>query len=179
MIDPPSMPYIDEDGHEYDLHEWTYIPGWEGLYKASRQGIIYSCRSCKNLAPRCNYKTGHVSVDLCRNGKCTTYTVHKLIALTFLGPPPPGKEVCHGPVGKQFNHVDNLRYGTHQSNMDDHYKRDNPLNPKAPKPVIRSDGEVFNSYYRAAKEMGVTPASIRQSVIQGTKCKGFTWRALT
>ncbi len=42
--------------------------------------------------------------------------VHHLVALTFLGPRPPGAEVLHGPKGANCNAADNLRYGTPDEN---------------------------------------------------------------
>lgn len=42
--------------------------------------------------------------------------VHQLIALTFLGPCPPGLEVCHNDGNPANNHIGNLRYDTQSEN---------------------------------------------------------------
>jgi hypothetical protein len=43
--------------------------------------------------------------------------VHILVTDAFLGPPPLGQERCHGPAGRQDNHVTNLYFGTHPQNI--------------------------------------------------------------
>ena len=49
--------------------------------------------------------------------KQTTRSVHLMVADCFMRPPLPGEEICHGAKGHRCNHVDNLRWGTHTSNM--------------------------------------------------------------
>jgi hypothetical protein len=39
-----------------------------------------------------------------------------LVTDAFLGPAPLGQERCHGPYGKQDNHVTNSYFGTHSQN---------------------------------------------------------------
>ena len=48
--------------------------------------------------------------------------VHKLVALTFLGPCPEGKEVLHNDGDPKNNRLDNLRYGTRTENILDVFK---------------------------------------------------------
>ena len=40
-----------------------------------------------------------------------------MVADCWMGPPLPGEEICHGPKGSRCNHVENLRWGSHLSNM--------------------------------------------------------------
>ena len=55
-----------------------------------------------------------------RNGKLCTFYVHRLILEAFIGPCPDGLEGCHGPdTDTSNNRLDNLRWDTHQSNIDD------------------------------------------------------------
>lgn len=39
--------------------------------------------------------------------------------LAFIGPPPPGMEVCHRDNNPRNNRLENLRYDTHMNNMID------------------------------------------------------------
>lgn len=49
----------------------------------------------------------------------TTVCLHQAVMAAFVGPRPAGEEVCHYDGDKLNNHLDNLRYDTHQSNMQD------------------------------------------------------------
>ena len=49
--------------------------------------------------------------------KQTTRSVHLMVADCWMRPPLPGEEICHGPKGSRCNHVENLRWGSHLSNM--------------------------------------------------------------
>lgn len=61
---------------------WKDIIGYEGLYKISNQGRIWSCYSNKVKTESIN--DGHCYVDLYRNGKRKTYAVHRLVASHFV-----------------------------------------------------------------------------------------------
>lgn len=54
------------------------------------------------------------------NGGFRKEYIHTLVLENFVGPRPPGMEACHGPDRNPMNcHADNLRWDTHQANMDD------------------------------------------------------------
>lgn len=52
-------------------------------------------------------------------GKRATAYIHRMVAEAFIGPCPPGMEVCHGDGDRGNNTVANLRYGTRTENMAD------------------------------------------------------------
>lgn len=52
-----------------------------------------------------------------------TYTIHKIVAETFLGPTPEGLEIDHIDGDKSRNVLQNLEYVTHSENIRRHYKR--------------------------------------------------------
>ena len=115
---------------------WKDIPGYEGRYQASTEGRIRSLdrkvrvvahgteatRTAKGkiLRPGQYCKSGHVSVVLGHGANGSP--VHKLVALTFLGPCPEGKEVLHNDGDPKNNRLDNLRYGTRTENILDVFK---------------------------------------------------------
>lgn len=117
---------------------WKDIPGYEGQYQASTLGRIRSVdryaysrnwktrnlfkRKLKGqlLRPGVANKSGHLYVVL-GHGK-PGIPVHQLIARTFLGEPPPKKEVCHNNGVSTDNRLSNLRYDTRQANIYDTYK---------------------------------------------------------
>lgn len=108
--------------------EWAPIPGWEGLYSATRTGLI---RSDHRVIMRSNGQPqtvrerirkpqmgtdGYPTVRLYRDGKGENVGVHQAVMYTFGGSPPPGMEVRHkddDPLNPQF---DNLEYGTRRDN---------------------------------------------------------------
>lgn len=175
---PYESPRYDDDGHEYYVRDWAWVPGCEGRYAASRLGEIYSQVRNQLLTRVLHKQTGYLRVRLYRNTYVKMYYVHTAIALTFFGPCPEGMEVCHGPAGKICNHVNNLRYGTHQSNVDDHF-RANPNNTRAPIPVEREDGVRYPSCYRASIENGLAPNSVSAALRSNGLAGGFKWHRLT
>jgi hypothetical protein len=120
-----------------DKEIWRDIPGYEGRYQASTMGHIRSVtryiagrsrngtpfvRKCigVTLQPGRYCKSGHVSVILGR--RTSGKQVHRLIALTYLGDVPEGKEVLHNNGDPTDNRLCNLRYGTRTENILDVYR---------------------------------------------------------
>lgn len=52
-----------------------------------------------------------------------TFTIHEIVADTFIGPRPKGMEIDHKDEDKSNNDVTNLEYVTHAENMRRHYAR--------------------------------------------------------
>ncbi len=129
-------------GRENNIPElWKDVPGYEGWYQASDRGRIKSLSRSVQCSGR--YKEirkyrerilrqwvfwkktirgreiSALGVDLSKNNQMQTKSVHRLIALTFLGPCPEGLEVCHNDGDPTNNRLDNLRYDTHVGNEAD------------------------------------------------------------
>ena len=106
---------------------WKDIPGYEGLYQASSEGnvrsidrVIQTKRGSRRyrgklLVPAQYCKTGHVSVVLGKAG--VGQPVHRLVAITFMGPPSEHKEVRHKNGNPKDNRLLNLEYGTRTENI--------------------------------------------------------------
>lgn len=100
---------------------WKPIPRYEGYYEASDAGEIrrsdgYIVKA-RTQAPGKTNTGGYLIVDLTKDGNRKTRKVHQLVATAFLGPIPPGKEVCHNNGRKTDNYPDNLRYDTRSQNI--------------------------------------------------------------
>lgn len=110
---------------------WKDIPGYEGRYQVSNLGRVRSLPRTsvqkskagnlhehripgRILKPR-KKACGHTQVHI--NGK--NRAVHRLVALTFLGPAPAGMEVCHNNSRPDDNRLSNLRYDTRHANRVD------------------------------------------------------------
>lgn len=123
------------------IEEWRAIPGWEGYYEASSQGRIRSVDrvietktgpqryKSKIISPALE-KSGHLRVNLMRNGKPHTQRVHRLVLMTFCGHPPEGMEACHWNDIGSDNRLENLRWGTRSDNTYDKVRNGNHLNAK-------------------------------------------------
>lgn len=101
--------------------EWRDVVGYEGIYHVSSHGRVRRVLASQGtrpgpLKPTRNVRNGYYSVMLWRDGKSKRITVHRLVALAFLGPAPEGLEVCHGDDDKSNNRVENLRWDTHSEN---------------------------------------------------------------
>jgi hypothetical protein len=123
---------------------WRAIPGYNGRYEASDQGNIRSLpweftrvirgrlqtfKSKLKLMKLRKAKDGYLQVDLVMpEGNKTTIQVHRLILMTFVGPPEEGQHACHYPdpdktnnkpenlcwASRQENEAHKLEHGTHQ-----------------------------------------------------------------
>jgi len=105
--------------------EWRNIPGIEE-YQISDLGQVrrikkaHGAKTGRHLAAWINKQTGYPSVSMHINNKRVNETIHKLVALAFLGLPPSGKHVvAHNDGSKTNNHWTNLRWDTPKGNMAD------------------------------------------------------------
>lgn len=111
--------------------EWRAVVGYEGAYEVSSSGRVRSLTrevifangrsrvvTGRELAPAI-LKSGYPAVNLWRNNKGRTRTVHGLVAEAFLGPRGEGVEVCHNDGNPANPNLSNLRYDTHQNNLMD------------------------------------------------------------
>ena len=120
---------------------WKDIVGYEGLYQVSNLGNVKRLKSYKGrgkgyiveehlIQPSINSR-GYQTVDLCKNGKTKTFSMHRLVAIAFLDNSDNLPEVNHKDEDKTNNCVDNLEwcdrvynnnYGTRNKKCSDKWK---------------------------------------------------------
>lgn len=156
--------------------QWKDIPNYEGYYQVSNIGRIRSLdrivgarskgykRIRGILLKQRNNSHGipYYYVNLWKKRIMRHCLVHRLVAITWLGPIPEGMQVRHGPNGYTDNSVNNLCYGTRQDDALDRV-RDGTVYKV---PVKRSDGAEFSSIREAAKKTGCRESHI------STVCRG-------
>jgi hypothetical protein len=100
--------------------EWRPVVGFAGWYSVSNLGSLRRDRpnrqSDSGSVTQHDNGRGYRRVALCVRGRVVQVSVHRLVALAFLGPAPKGHEVNHKNGIKCDNRADNLEWVTHQQN---------------------------------------------------------------
>lgn len=103
-----------------ETSEWKDIPGYEGIYQASRCGRIkrlpHNNRKERILQLN-SYTNYYIIAGLRKGDKYRNYPVHRLVAMTFLSNPDNKPFVNHKDLDKTNNHVDNLEWCTQKENL--------------------------------------------------------------
>lgn len=139
----------------------------DGYYEVSNLGRVRRARPGsgtqvgKVLSPTlCG---GYPSIETSVKGKKRRYSVHRLIAMAFLGPCPPGMEVNHKDGVKTNNHIGNLEYVTSSENHL-HAYRTGLAKHKYPETAIRE--------VRSLRKQGMSYAAIaRQTGMCSEHCR--------
>lgn len=95
---------------------WKDVKGYEGIYKVSEDATIYSEYS-KRVLKTNKASSGYETVSLCKDGKCLTKTVHRIVAEAYL--PHESSQylvVNHINGNKLDNRLENLEWITHKEN---------------------------------------------------------------
>lgn len=125
---------------------WRDVVGYEGLYKISNLGNVFSCKTNKLLSIRTR-KDGYQDVRLHNNKQNKMHTVHRLVAQAFLDNPNNFPIINHKDENSANNRVDNLEWCTHSYNNtynDVHIKRAQLLAKRVYR--YNRNGEMFEEY---------------------------------
>ncbi len=93
---------------------WKDIKDYEGLYKISNLGNVKSLKTNKNLYY--SKSRNYLRVSLNKNGIRKGYSIHRLVAQTFI--PNPNNYPCvnHKDCNGNNNKVNNLEWCTYKQN---------------------------------------------------------------
>jgi hypothetical protein len=152
---------------------WKKCPLLNRRYEVSSHGRIRMI-----VRPKVN-KGGYLFAWVLRdNGKWNIQYVHRLVAATFLGLCPEGKEVNHKDCDKQYNHIDNLEYLTSSENkqhairmrawpMGERHPRWSGLTSKQRREIRKCYSTGFWSMRLLGKAFGVSRNLINYEVRKG------------
>jgi hypothetical protein len=101
------------------MEQWLDVVDFEGIYEVSSHGNVRSIKSKQLKKITIDKTTNRPFMNLWKNNKGTTVRVHKLVLEAFVGKCPKGLECCHNDGNCLNNHVNNLRWDTHKSNIHD------------------------------------------------------------
>ena len=137
------------------------IKGYEGLYKVTSEGNVFSVRSNMELSPTLD-KDGYCKVSLSFKNNRKSYRVHRLVAFAFIDNPEDKPQVNHINGIKSDNRPENLEWVTSSENLIHKYrvlKVVSPLLGKKgelsihSKPVVKLSKEgVFIEKYACQRE---------------------------
>lgn len=101
--------------------ELVAVPDCPGLY-ANRDGQVFVSRFGKIVEKKPYQMINHRLDNSNKNHKKTLY-IHRVVARTFLGAPPPGKNIVRHLDGDPTNNaVSNLAWGDDEENYQDAVK---------------------------------------------------------
>ena len=165
---------------------WRDIKGYEGLYQVSNTGKVKSLNYRRTGKERIlktrKDRYGYLLVNLYKDAKMGTYTVHRLVANAFLDNPENLPEVNHIDQDKTNNIASNLEYCSSSYNCN-YGTRNQRMGESKKKPVYSIDKESgLFTYWESAKEagevLGINPSSIARCC-KGSKyynsAGGFYW----
>ena len=97
------------------------IKGYEGLYQISSDGYVISLKTKRAMQPYIN-NSGYACLKLSRQGKAKSFTLHRLVALSFVNGYSHDLEVNHIDGNKLNNAASNLEWVTKGENLKHKYK---------------------------------------------------------
>jgi hypothetical protein len=155
------------------------IKGYEGLYKISDDGNVWSIRQEKWIKP-IKHKLGYLKVNLTKNNKMRTFYIHRLVAVAFISNPLNKTEVNHKNEIKNDNRAENLEWVTRCENIN-YGTRTEKARRKLGIKVKQLKNECVVAEYmsinEAGRKTGISPICI-DFCIRGIykKAGGYTWR---
>ena len=101
-----------------EVEMWKDAVGYEGLYKVSNKGNIYSVERKSYIGRKCGGRTlkpfcredGYPEINLRKNGIRKNKLIHRLVAEAFIPNPKSFLEVNHLDENKKNNCVENLEW---------------------------------------------------------------------
>lgn len=158
---------------------WKDVVGYEGLYKVSNFGNVYSWRVKRNLKPG-NHNDGYKFVILYKNGDKSFKTIHRLVAEAFIPNPNNYPVINHKDEDKTNNNVNNLEWCSELYNNtynDRHIK----IAEKLSKYVYAYNDNCkmvyeFKSINEADRHLGWGRGNIWSSCVNKNRsCHGLLW----
>jgi len=165
------------------MEVWKDIPGYEGLYQASTDGMIRtlegkttirkdgSVRHWKGRVMR-GRGTQDVGfrVSLWKDGNNTEFLVHRLVARTFIGDPPSEDYTVNHIDGNRFNNkIENLEWMTRAENIKYGFRVGQYESVMSPVTItdVKGDFIYFRSQAECSRYLGRKKTYANDHIIKG------------
>jgi len=151
--------------------EWRPAPGTDGRYSVSSlgrvrreshadaNGRLRPVGIVRGSADTC----GYLRIRPYPRPNRTVVSIHRLVALAFLGPCPEGHEVNHIDGDRKNNRADNLEYVTHIENVRHAWRLGN----------VRRDGEHNGRAKLTADQVRAIRRRLTAGATQAEMCRAF------
>lgn len=154
-------PVVGSSGYEVSSH--GNVRSYK-KFRGSIGGWYIADKPVKTLSPATD-KRGYRGVNLGkRDGRPYFVRIAKLVTAAFLGPCPNGLEVCHNDGNPSNDRVENLRYDTHKSNMQDAVEQGNMSRSKGGKLTKEQVERIRWELSRVRRTHGATAQAYRKIV---------------
>jgi hypothetical protein len=125
---------------------WKDVLGYQGLYKVSNLGNIYSTITNKQLKPIMT-SLGYTKVWLYENKESKMFSIHRLVAIAFIDNVENKKDVNHINGIKHDNRLCNLEWVTNSENQKHAFKIGlRKIRKGKDNPMFGKKGILHNSY---------------------------------
>lgn len=169
---------------------WRDIPGWEPFYEVSDCGLVRSkdrvtggpfgtSRTVKGRVLAQAIVKGYPQVNLKNRDRKECHYVHRLVLISFRGPPQPDQQGCHNDGNRKNNTLENLRWDTLAANKLDMIRHGtstkgerNPMAKMSAKKVkaLRMERDLTGTAYAAlGKKYGISESNAHAI------CTGALW----
>lgn len=171
------------------MEEWRDIKGYEGLYKVSNEGRVWSIK--KNILLKPIDTHGYYRVSLFKGGKYSKSFIHRLVYEAFVGEIPNEMQINHKDENRKNNCLWNLELLTPKENIN-YGNRNKKVSEKLSKQVYKYDLEnnliaIYPSIAYAANENNIKGTNICRCCNGGyydkirgkwhnyKQCNGYIW----
>ena len=136
------------------LEVWKDIENYENIYQVSNFGNIRNKKTNKILKPAKDHG-GYLIVNLSKNNKHKTRTIHRLVAKAFISNNDNKSQVNHKNGIKTDNNVINLEWVTASENLKHAYKNKLKIVSERQKQFIADEGRKLNKKINQYSKEGI------------------------
>ena len=162
---------------------WKDIEGYEGVYQVSNKrrvkSLSYHHSGKEGILKQCKSKDGYLKVCLFKNGKQTTFSVHRIVASAFINNYNNYPEINHKDEDKTNNCVENLEWCDRKYNVNYGSAIEKMVQTRKLRKKILciETNQIFNSCRDAGKSVNVDHGNISKCAngIYETSA-GYHWK---